>query len=409
MSTDFTLRDTDFATEFAKFVSFVGGAQLHEAISRALSKLDRLSPSVRALYQQRYFFHEYCVTISDGPAPFQLDISDANAIRVASFISGVNRMKNCLSSAGASRLRSTTLGALRPDRDLRPLEHEVRVFVHLGQKGITTTLADLERIGTFDMFCTTNEKTFEVECKTVTEDTGEQIKTDLLVTLSEVCRRTLKDAVSLPGSGIFIMKLVKSPALCGDLHSALRNSLNSYSLPLRTGDFELTFEPRPEWGSSTKSDIVQEELQALSGKYSAWKFTDKLLALALLPHKPSSLSEKIVDTLKDAADQCSGQQPSVLWLHLIGHREKEFLELAKFSQGGKGAGLNAVVANVLHPQASTTDRSHVHTIRFSAEPADVTQKPILDTDLLIQRVNSLSGPCYDVPNPFCHFNIEMDF
>ena len=173
-------------------MNFIGGTELHEAVSRVAAKLAPLSPALLALYLDRYFLHIYCHTIANGPRAFQIDASDAGAVRVASFIAGVNRMRTCLSAPAASRFKSNILGLLRPDRDIRQLEHEVRTFVHLGQKKVTTTLADLEQLGQHDMSCKLEGRVFEVECKTVTEDTGEQIKTDLLVTLSELCRNTLK-------------------------------------------------------------------------------------------------------------------------------------------------------------------------------------------------------------------------
>jgi hypothetical protein len=407
MTSNFILRNTDFAAEFAKFVNFVGASELHEAVSRVAAKLAPLAPSVLALYLDRYFFHIYCHTIADGPAAFQLDALDANAVRVASFVAGINRMKACLSALGASRFKSNILGALRPDRDIRHLEHEVRTFVHLGQKKVATTLADLEGVGKYDMSCKLDGNDFEVECKTVTEDTGEQIKTDLLVSLSEVCRNALRNSVNPAGSGVFVLTFTKSPAHCRDLHSALRDGVTA-ALPLRSDDFELVFATRSEWGSSTPSTTVRQDLEAISHKYSAWNFGNRVLGLALLPHKPSTLAQKIIRSLKEAADQCSGQNPSLLWLHLIGHPEDKFLEVAQFSQKGEGAGLNAIVANVLHPRASPTDRSHVHTIRFSAEPADIIQKPVLDRDLMIRKANSLSGVCYDVPNQFCRFTLDVD-
>jgi hypothetical protein len=151
---------------------------------------------------------------------------------------------------------------------------------------------------------------------------------------------------------------------------------------------------------------------AHAGEYSRIPIApdpDNLVALALRPQKQSSLSDKIVGVLKEAADQCSGLQHSLIWLHLIGHAEAEFLQVANFSQQGQGAGLNAIVSKVLHPCASKTDRSHVQTIRFSAEAAEITQRPILDRERLIRRARSLSGPCYDVPNPFCRFKGVIDF
>jgi hypothetical protein len=408
MTTDFALRNTEFSGEFARFVSFVGGDDLHEAVSRVFAKLQGLPASLRGLYDERYFFHIYCADIADGPRAFQLDPSDPKAVRVASLIAGINRMKDSLSASAVPRFRSAIVGLLRPDRDIRHLEHEVRAFVHLGQKKVAVTLADLEQRGRFDMSCSINGQTFEVECKTVTEDTGEQIKTELLVTLSATFIKTLKGASNLPGSGIFTVNFSRSPNVCKDLPATLASALNSASRSLNTGDFDLKFERRPEWGTVTSSETVRYDLEAISAKYIALKFGDAVLGMALRPHKASTLSEKIISTLKAAADQCSGEHPSLLWLHLIGHREEDFLELARFSQKGDGAGLNTIVATVLHPRASSTDRSHVYKIRFSAEPKGTIQRAIIDTDRMIRKANSLSGPCYDVPNPLCRFKINID-
>jgi hypothetical protein len=46
MGTTFTLRHTNFAVEFAKFVDFVGAAELHDAIGRVLTKLQGLPPCI---------------------------------------------------------------------------------------------------------------------------------------------------------------------------------------------------------------------------------------------------------------------------------------------------------------------------------------------------------------------------
>jgi hypothetical protein len=196
----------------------------------------------------------------------------------------------------------------------------------------------------------------------------------------------------------------------------LRNALGSSLLhKCSVGDFDLVFTPKPEWTMLATSAapnevqlVVRDELEGISHQHFA-TISNKILALALQPQKPNSLSEKVISVLKDGADQCSGSHPSLVWLHFIGHAEAEFLKIAHFSQESGGAGLNAIVANALHPRASPTDRSHVHTIRFSAEAAEITQKPVLDAELLLRKAGSLSGPCYDVPNPFCRFKGDIDF
>ena len=64
---------------------------------------------------------------------------------------------------------------------------------------------------------------------------------------------------------------------------------------------------------------------------------------------------------------------------------------------GGGAGLNTVVADVLHPQASTTDRSHVQRIIFSAQNQALRPHPMFESDLMLIRTVSHSVTCFDVP------------
>jgi hypothetical protein len=410
------MSNTGFPAEFAAFVNFIDGRELHEAISRVASKLEPLSSPVRALYSDRYFFHEYCISIADGPAPFQLDVSNKNAIRAASFIAGINRVKSRLSAAAIPRFRSVIIGGLRPDRDIRQLEHEIRCFVHFGQKGMEITLADLEGQGRFDLDCRGKEVTFEVECKTVTQDTGAAIKTDLLVNLSEEFRQTIDRAPLNTGSGIFVLTFRKPPEECRNLTETLRNTLGAALLhDCSVDDFDLIFKPKSEWTRLATSSnpnevqiVIRDELESISPLHFA-TIGNNVLALALRPQRPNILSEKVISVLKDGADQCSGSRPSLVWLHFIGHAEAAFLTLAHFSRDSGGAGLNAIVAKALHPRASPTDRSHIHTIRFSAEATEITQKPTLDEERLLRKARSLGGPCYDVPNPFGRFKCDIDF
>src|SRR6185295_8558400 len=130
MNTAFTMADTSFPVEFTRFVDFVGAQELHEAINRVSAKLSLLTPSLRALYRDRYFFHQQCIIVADGPSPFHLDVSDINAMRAATFIAGINRIRTSLSAAAIPRFRSVILSGLKPNRDIRQLEHEVRSFIH---------------------------------------------------------------------------------------------------------------------------------------------------------------------------------------------------------------------------------------------------------------------------------------
>src|SRR6202034_4152631 len=101
------------------------------------------------------------------------------AVRSASFIAAVNRVRRSSSPRAQDRLREMVLDNLKPDRDARQIEHELRCWTHFGQKGLDVSFADLEGSGRFDLLVTKGREAIEVECKTVTNTTGYQIKTEL--------------------------------------------------------------------------------------------------------------------------------------------------------------------------------------------------------------------------------------
>jgi hypothetical protein len=117
-----------FQKEFAEFVGFIGGADVDKGIRKVEQKLRPLPVDTRGLFGDRFFFHEHFAAFAFGPRPFQLDASDLRAVRAASLIAGVNRVRQSLSAAGATRLRAMLLDNLQPDRDIRQIEHEIRAW-----------------------------------------------------------------------------------------------------------------------------------------------------------------------------------------------------------------------------------------------------------------------------------------
>jgi hypothetical protein len=90
------------------------------------------------------------LAFEDDPAAFELDANDPLAVRAASFILGVNGMAMRLDEARRRRLASRVIGDLAPDRDIRHLEFMIIAFHHLGAKGLTFRMANVEGLGNFD-------------------------------------------------------------------------------------------------------------------------------------------------------------------------------------------------------------------------------------------------------------------
>lgn len=175
-------------------------------------------------------------------------------------------------------------------------------------------------------------------------------------------------------------------------------------------DFSLHFSPRPQWQELLNSgrlvDLKQQILlDSDHGEYARCgiKVEGKIVCLVIHPHRPSVLVKRVMSAIKQGADQCTRANPSVVWLHFVGLAEAQFLTIAEFSNEGKGAGLNAIVANSLHPKASQTDRSHVQGVRFSADGSRIDSHLAVDPNLLMVPAVSSGGACYEVPNSFCRF------
>src|SRR5271154_5177179 len=139
-------------------------------------------------------------------------------------------------------------------------------------------------------------------------------------------------------------------------------------------DFSLTFLPKPDWAALLLADDggeLERQMQLAAEADDSQLFTigfigpHRAFELSVRSHAPARFGRRLVQILKKGADQCPDSKPSAVWLHFVGLAEADFRALCDLSVNG-GAGLNAVVAKVLHPDESTTDRSHIQRILFSA-------------------------------------------
>lgn len=403
------LGQSQFPREFAGFIDFIGASDIDNALRKLRQKLEALSPSIRSLFGDRFYFHDQWDRFTDGSPAFHLDLADLQAVRAASLIAGINRIRSTLSPQGQTRLRSMVLDNLKPDRDIRQIEHEIRCFAHFSRKQCPVVFADLEGMGNFDLMVESPTGPIEVECKTVTEDTGSQIKVELNVDLSETFRTCVLKSPPVTETGLFVLTFKKPTAECRHLARHLKEALREETATAFDGqDFSLQFVAKPNWRAlldAGQNDELRRQILAdpeiRDEARCIVKAQSHLFGLVLRPHKPTTLSQRVIKIIKEAADQCSRQNPCIVWLHFVGLAERDFVALAEFSSDGKGAGLNALVANALHPDASSTDRTHVERIRFSASPDALSRHPAFDSNLLLSQAVSVGGTTYDVPNPYC--------
>jgi hypothetical protein len=358
--------DFDFAAEFASFARYLGEQDLHKATRKVMHKLSMLDAAPRNLFGTRYFFHEQMEQFTDGPQPFHLDTSVQRAVRAATLIAGVNHARVAMSDVAAVRLRKMILDNLKPDRDVRQIEHEFRGYVHLRQKFGNVSFADLEGVGKYDLLCVSGDAEVEVECKTVSEDTGNPIKNEMVVNLSQMFLNVMHKRLPVDESGVFSLQFKGEPGDSKTILLEFKTAMSSQFVGRADcKDATIDFLPRPSWTRAAETmtpDALQHLLRNdpdVGESHCFTKVAGKMFALALRTSKPNSLAQRVVRILKDAADQLSGAKCSAIWLHFVGFAEQELRTLAEFSMNGDGGGLNALVADAISPGASTKDRSHV--------------------------------------------------
>ena len=409
----YALSQAEFPREFAEFIDFAGAVPLDKETRKVERRLQVLKPKVREIYGDRYFFQEECRRFTYDIPAFSLDIANPQAVRAASLIAGINRVRRLLSPKAADHFRSMVVDNLKLGRDMRQLEHEIRTWTHFARKGFNVIFADLEDIDRFDLLVETPAGSVAVECKTISEDTGDQIKTELAVNLADIFDRAAEKLLANADSGQFTLTLKKPADKCKNLPDRFDGALkagvnNSYEAE----DFSLTFVSKPDWQALLNAGATSElerQMQLATEVDKSERFTigvitpHRVFGLAIRSHAQTGFSRSLVQILKNAADQCPDNRPSAVWLHFVGVAETDFRALCDLSLNGKGAGLNAVVAEVLHPEASTTDRSHVQRILFSAQSRALSRHPMLDANLTLIRTVSHGTTCFDVPNPKCKF------
>jgi hypothetical protein len=143
---------------------------------------------------------------------------------------------------------------LTPDRDIRQIEHEFRAFIHLRQKVQDVSFADLEGRGNFDLLCRSGTSEVEVECKTVSEDTGNPIKNELVVNLSQIFLTSLRKHSPMDGSGIFHLRFKSDPGASKAVLQEFKAVLKSRVLDtIDCTDATIEFLPRPSWNHELKT------------------------------------------------------------------------------------------------------------------------------------------------------------
>ncbi|MGH9908661.1 MAG: hypothetical protein ACRD8U_24135, partial [Pyrinomonadaceae bacterium] len=106
---------------------------------------------------------------------FPVQVRDFRHYNLYSFVAGVVRIYEQLSSAGKTRLKGMLIDGLKPDNGLLAVQHEIVTAIHLVSLGFDIELNDIENGSGVDFIARREGAELEVECKMFTGDLGRKI------------------------------------------------------------------------------------------------------------------------------------------------------------------------------------------------------------------------------------------
>jgi len=378
------------------FNSFVGFSNLQNLIGRVEQRL--ATGTFSNVLLRRYQFHTtYRYLHARKRLSLLPDIHDFPVVDTLSFIASVEAAQREMSLEERDRFRARILDGLKPDRDLRQFQHELRAYVHYKRANCRIEWVD-NNTDRFDFLVHGPNGTFELECKTFAENIGNAISVEDSFFWFEHIRKALKQR-GYPSSGTFDIEISAGTRITQNALVALAEDALSSTLPQKQYEGVLVqYRARPEFDQLLGLDRREQ----LLAEFDAWQSTanhhcmlatNKQSALFFSVHSDRAPRpyNAICDSLKRAAKQFSTTRPAVIWGHFLGLSESEMRDLLERDQRGRTV-LDVFGAYLF----KTESRNHVCRLRLSA-----------DGDLLegsTQAIVRGGGPAYELNSSVSKFH-----
>jgi hypothetical protein len=394
------------------FNSFVGFSELWSRIERVETKL-RAVDFTSPVLNRRYMFHLNYKRIVRRNRMFQkIELSDFDNYQAISFIAAVRDASRHLSEQAKARLRAKILDGLSPDRDIRELEHEFRVYIHYRQQRCEVHFADLEGAGNYDFDVKKGDVCFEVEAKTLSEDIGNLVSVEDSIMFFEGFKIALAKSPSFQESGIITFNLLERP----DLSTLTKNVAAITADFLEAGIAERTykamriaFQRKSDWETLIRQQNFGPIRQEMTQKHESLNphamiilGRGQALMFCVVGNRPTRMFKGVMRRLKKASSQLSGEKPGLIWMHFLGLDETEFTSL----RADHAAGRNNAFAAFGRYLFDSVNRNHICRVRFSAESDQIRRngyRTLLENRTELQN----HGPAYDLISNVSRFDANI--
>ncbi len=393
----FALKKSDFESELYRLCQFLGPSDIRNRLSRLDQKWDGFN-QLSSVFQKRYFFAVHLDTAIDRLSKGEtFDFWDGPFCKFAAIVYSINRAKLVMSTKARASFRMTILDSLKPDRDFRQVEHELRVFTHYSQLGYSVKWADLEGVGSYDLLVTNQSIQFEVEAKTISDDIGRQIKAED-VTRAFKCFQLYVRKSQFDGlCGIVTLRLRDSVPPTEELNQLIDLHVSSGFAPIQYRSMEMTFDPVDHWKNAGWRHDVEGNFEARSMQEAddfhimIIRSERSIVMFRIGSIGDSSIARQLKKIVKKAGTQCSSYRPAVIWLHFFGLSDGELRLLVEEAKQSRSSAFAQIASYTFSPES----RDHVAKILISADRDEVRVHRPENSN--VSEI-SVDGPMYEATN-----------
>jgi hypothetical protein len=378
--------------DFSIFLKFDELDKQLKRIKKKVSGLVRLSDQIAMRYETPLALAEiYRRRKLNQTAP----ISDRRIHNAIAFIAGSLEAAAQMNEAARSSFRSRILAALRPDRDFRSVEHEVRCFTHFRQANYAVRFADLEGFGRYDFLATRGADQVEIECKMISPDIGYSIKLERSISIFEEILRLISSGKieSIP-VGIYQIELSTYDnstlmRVSDCFHQFVRHIEPQAQRELFSG-IRISFDARPQWQAlkemteAARFEFIAEQ-ERLNSNCIVTNAGGGWCVISLAAERRPRIIKGIINEIKSAADQLSKSRAGLIWVHFGGWSEAELRIAAQHAKERADSPFNIISTHILRNDT----RNHVSAIWYSA-----TGSELLVAQHKAGTMTKGSGPIY---------------
>jgi hypothetical protein len=317
------------------FNNFVGFAEFQKRTRRVQEKLAAVGFEAPVL-NRRFSFHlTYLNLVRRNRLCQRINIRDIDNSNALSFVASIREATKILSDRGRIRLRARLIDSLHHENDIRPLQHEMRAFVHYRQAGYKVDLVDFDETDRFDLLVHGNAGEFEVECKTFSEDIGSAITIEESFGFFRAIKRALTLSPSFAASGILTLTIPRRSTLSEvEIAERLVQFIERAPRETQSPEVHLLFDRKPHWDDLIRCNNPGPIIEEISTHREAQNphaliaiSRQRALMVCIRSEQKPRIARYICDRLKTASDQLSKKRPGVIWAHFLGLDENQFSRL----------------------------------------------------------------------------------